>query len=66
MKENKPEIDLHKYRQHQRKIPWGLIRKIIIGASTIGLIYYFMHQMEDIQKKEQQEKSKEIEVDVEL
>ena len=67
MEENKPDIDLQKYRQHQRRIPWGLIRKIIVGAATLGLVYYFVNQMEEM--KEQQEvkpAADEVEVDVEL
>lgn len=59
----KPQIDLNKYRQHQKKIPWGLIRKIIIGVATILLLYYFVNQMENTQEKKS-EKSDEIEVDV--
>ena len=60
----KPEIDLDKYRQHKRNVPWGLIRKIIIGTALILLIFYFMNQM----KKEQTQKEEtlnEIEVDIE-
>lgn len=67
MEENKPDINLQKYRQHQRRIPWGLIRKIIIGASTIGLIYYFINQMEGMQKEQEvKPAADEVEVDVEL
>ena len=55
----KPEIDLNKYRQHQKRIPWGLIRKIIIAITTILLMYYFINQEKQI------DTSEGIEVDVE-
>ena len=60
----KPEIDLNKYRQHQKRIPWGLIRKIIIAITTILLMYYFINQVEE-SKEKQIDTSEGIEVDVE-
>ena len=40
MMEGENEIDLKRFKKHQRKIPWHLIRKIIVAIVLIGLSIY--------------------------
>lgn len=62
--ENEPEIDLNRFRKHQRRIPWVLIRKIVIVSVIIGLLYFFKDLLK--QKSTNQENQNGIEVEVEL
>ena len=62
--EPKPQIDLNRYRNHQRKFPWGLVRKLIIGIATVLLLYYFTQQMAEANEKKEDEKPNEIEVEI--
>ena len=39
------ELDIRKYKKHEKKFPWGLVRKIIIAAILIGLFYYLQKEM---------------------
>ena len=66
--EEKPDINLRKYKTHQKKFPWALIRKIVIACTTIGLMYYFINQSKKTQEPpvNNQVDSTEVEVDVEL
>ncbi|UKN00530.1 hypothetical protein K6119_12385 [Paracrocinitomix mangrovi] len=68
MTSKKPKVDLSKYRNHQRKFPWGLIRKLIIAVVIIGLVYYFVDIIEkrNEERLKQEYNSKEIEVEVEI
>ncbi len=45
MTETDPKIDLKRFKKHERKIPWALIRKIIIALVLLGLIIYLNHTM---------------------
>ena len=63
MEEDDPKIDLSRFRNHSRKIPWGLIRKIIIGISAIGLLYYFTKELNEPPKKEKTPLEFEVEIE---
>ena len=62
---DKPQIDLNKYRSHQRKIPWVLIRKIVIVSIIIGLLYFFKDVMKG-EKVKVVNPQDDIEVEIEL
>ena len=40
MEEEKPDIDLAKYRKHKKEIPWPLIRKLIIAVILASVLLY--------------------------
>lgn len=60
MSSEEPEINLKRFKRHERKIPWALIRKIIIAAILIGLTLYFTNSLKGKNKN-----SDEIEINFE-
>jgi hypothetical protein len=60
VEKQKQDINLKKYQRFQRKVPWGLIRKIVIVAVLGSMIYYLMNNLPPKQK--QAEGASEIEV----
>jgi hypothetical protein len=62
--EDKPKIDLGRYRNHQRKIPWVLIRKIVILTVIIGLLYCFKDLMKSKEEKINPPEGIEVEIEV--
>ena len=54
------KIDLSRFKRHERKFPWALIRKIIIAAVLIGLSVYLSNTLKNTSVK-----SNEIELDLE-
>jgi len=65
MDDSSSDIDLKRFKKHQRKFPWAFIRKLIIVAVLLGLFYYIKTEFD---KKSSQEidSSEGIEVDVEI
>lgn len=45
--ENKYGLNIRRHKQHNRKIPWTLIRKIVIVLILIGLLYYLRSTLND-------------------
>ena len=60
--EDKPEIDLDRFRNHKRSIPWALIRKIVIVSVILGLLYFFKDLMQ--KKKDVPPETDGIEVEI--
>lgn len=57
--DDKPEINLKRFKSHERKIPWQLIRKVVIAAVIIGLSIYLSKSL-----KEKSNSNNEIELDL--
>lgn len=62
--EDKPEIDLNRFRSHKRRIPWVLIRKLVIVSVILGLLYFLKDLIEE--KKVVQPKPEGYEVEIVL
>jgi hypothetical protein len=62
--EDKPEIDLNRFRSHKRRIPWVLIRKLVIVSVILGLLFFLKDLIED--KKVVQPKPGGYEVEIVL
>lgn len=60
--EDKPEIDLNRFRSHKRRIPWVLIRKLVIVSVILGLLFFLKDLIED--KKVVQPKPEGYEVEI--
>jgi hypothetical protein len=58
--DNDRSIDIHRFRQHKRRIPWGLIAKIIV-ATGVGFVIYYGYQ----QMRQKQKPSEEIQLEIE-
>ncbi len=39
------DIDLRRFRRHNKETPWSLIRKLLIAVALIGLLYYVYYEM---------------------
>jgi hypothetical protein len=57
-----PEIDLNRFRSHKRRIPWVLIRKLVIVSVILGLLFFLKDLIED--KKVVQPKPEGYEVEI--
>lgn len=57
------DINLSKYRNHKRSIPWGLIRKIIFAAILVALIWYMNDSLKE-KKQPQENLPTEVELDL--
>lgn len=44
------KIDIQRYRNHRRSVPWKLIRKIVIVGVILGLLFYLNSTLKE--KKE--------------
>jgi hypothetical protein len=55
------DINLGRFKTHQRKFPWSLIKKVIIAVVLIGLLVYLNRVLSNKEHKEEG-----IEVDVEM
>jgi len=65
MDEKNSDIDLRRFKKHQRKFPWVFIRKLIIVAVLLGLFYYIKTEF-DRKSSQDNDASEGIEVDVEI
>ena len=67
-KKDQPRIDLQRFRNHKKGVPWDLVRKVIIGLAVLGLFYYIYLRMNSAaeQQSNSQDVLDEVEVDVEL
>ena len=41
----KPKVNLKQHQRFRREVPWALIRKMVIVAVLIGLIYYLVNNL---------------------
>ncbi|MFK8045278.1 MAG: hypothetical protein AB8B72_07275 [Crocinitomicaceae bacterium] len=64
MENSGPKINLKQHQRFRRQFPWGLIRKLVIVATMIGLFYYLMNTISDSKKPDNNPDSYEIEVEV--
>lgn len=39
------DINLSRFRRHNKERPWSLIRKLLIAVALIGLLYYVYYEM---------------------
>lgn len=53
------KINLSRFKRHERKFPWALVRKIIIAAILIGLTVYLSNTL-----REKKNRSNEIQLDL--
>lgn len=42
---NQYGLDLGKHKRHERKFPWGLMRKIIVAFILLGLLVYLNYTL---------------------
>jgi hypothetical protein len=61
MSKEEAKIDLKRFKRHERKFPWALIRKILIAAVLLGLVYY----LNTVLKNRKEETPEEFEIEVE-
>jgi hypothetical protein len=65
MEDERIDIDLKRFKSHQRRFPWAFIRKAIIVSVILGLFYYIKTEFDKKSTKETIDVSQGIEVDVE-
>ena len=58
------DIDLDRFKNHRRVIPWMLIVKVVLAVALIWFIFYTMEEMAN--QQENQQKQQETEIEVEL
>jgi len=59
------ELDLKKYKNHNRKFPWKLIVRIITALISIAMIWYVSQVLKERQMENQQKENAELEIEVE-
>ena len=57
-------LDLKRFKRHHKKFPWGLIRKIFITITLIGILLYLNNVLSE--KRENTIEGVEIEVDTSI
>lgn len=63
MSEDNPQINLKKFTRHQRKMPWGLIIRIVIAILIITGLYLGFKYLEKTDKKDQIKEAIEVEIE---
>jgi uncharacterized membrane protein len=51
MEDDKPDINLKKFRKHEKTFPWSLIRKLVIAIILGGVLFYLYKTLEQKPKK---------------
>lgn len=66
MDETGSDINLKRFKKHQRKFPWAFIRKLIIVIVLLLVFYYIKSEFDKKSKEGKLDVFEGIEVDIEI
>ena len=54
MKDERPNINLARFKRHEKKFPWTIIRKLIIAIILLGLMYFAADSLKNAKNNQNQ------------